>query len=1145
MKMRLNQRLLAGLSASALAFAFAPMADALTVRDDVTVPGSEERADDPQYDGVVQIYMVSPSGGIFFNCTGSLINPRTVISAAHCFNDLPSSAYGTQPGQYTPLVAYGPDTFDGLFNWLDTGLVQLDARNGVVFGEQVIVHPDADPAFGAQLPFPGADVSLVALTDPLAHLPTYSMLFSQVPVGTHVQMVGYGSHGTGLTGDVSIDGKRQAGENILGLVGSQADFYRGAFGNNFPYFTTPSPNQLLYFTDFDNPDRDTSVCSRENDYFGYYGLVCDAPGKPINGLFGLDNDVVVLTDDIDWFPGDALPNEAGTAGGDSGSPLFADQLVSDQLIITGVLSGGFSFTAPAPSGYGDVSYYNPLFLFYDFIAEANPYKYVGSVEGDGTWSDGDHWVQLLDPAYLIIDSEGNVVNGLPDGAEPGVGTSDPRDGIVFDVDITDLIPPAVEDAPEAAGSVELVPSILDAATNRASDQLLTTLDGNTAVAANDAATGAVSIAQVSLDWSDELAAAPVAEPELVTYLYGDVGSPGPWTGPGATGAVPNNGANSSGFVNYFDVTLAAAGTTTTDMDVIIDKLTLANADATLAIGGDYIFFSLIETQIAAGTLDVGGIFVSRDILNGGMLLGSGGEIYTDTLFNLGLVDAGTGLDVYGDLVLTSGGALGYSGSSLDVDGDVSIDGLVLFESYASGQSGRLLTYTGERVGEFSLANFNNNQGVRKLILSESALEGATAIDFAITAEQFSQFLGGSELDGNGLAMAALLDASRQSSFDELRSLYDTFDFLPAADLAGPLSRLSPDVAFQAPGLSGLSGSSLPQHLDRRMTGLRNGTASPRAFNSSAGRIQLASLNDQAMAGLISQAEASSEAGGGTSPAADRKFGVFGEVSMSVGSQTASISGIEGDIEATSITLGFDGEMMPGTMLGVFGNYSEGDSDFNSGIGTSDAEGYLLGVYGTTSALGIGDLSGYAGFGQRDFDTARAGAFTTLTGSTDADEIIAGLGLSRDYVIDPATGFVATPEVRIDYQNVDIAGYTETGDITAMEIAGRDVTSLMVKLGGDVHLYDPSGDGAFRPSVGARIVYDLDGKRDTATARFAAGGGETTLVGASRDKAWGELRGALNFGASDSAFKGALFAEGTFDRQDLSYVTVGVNLRAEF
>lgn len=1180
---------LTSVSLAALSAGLAFEAAALTVRDDVTVEGSEGRADNPAYDGAVQIYMWQPDGGILFNCSASLVNHRTAISAAHCFNDLPSQAYGVDRdnGDVTPIVAYGPDTFDALFSWLDSGgelaQFEIDDRNGLTFGSQVFLHPDGDTQNGG-LSFPGADVAMVGLNDPLDQLPSYSMLFSPVEVGEHVVQVAYGGHGIGSTGDVGIDGKRQAGENLIGLIGSQNDFLRGAFRSpTAGVIDGADADQMMYHLDFDRPDRDVDECRRETLFIGPNDLVCD-PGPFSPAITADGTSVTSVNDSIDWFPDadnpDALDNEAGTAGGDSGSAIFFDELVEDELIIGGVLSGGWTFTAPAQSGYGDVSYYNPLFLFHDWIAESNPYKYVSAVEGDGNWSDSSHWVQDLDPGYLIIDENGNVVNGLPEGPEPGVaGGQDLKDGVVFDINVNDpeIQPPAPSEtdtsqaADKATGlSARSGEVSYDAQGGRSERGDVTTLDETaetkgkigqvtaadavphegTGQVSNDSETrGGVSSDDIKSTLGSGLVATtgPANASRVATLTQGDVTPPSPASGPGSTGFVPDNTDRdlAAGIsASYFEVTLRNSGTTTADIDVVIDKLTLDNGQATLAIAEDVAFQSIIDTQIASGTLDVAGDFTSRDILNGGLVTGNG-TINTETLFNAGVVQAGTGgLDIVGDAVFTSGGALAFEGYSVNVDGDVSLAGQLMLDSLAVGNNGTLLTFTGERVGEFRPFGF---EGVRQVSVDYLAGEAGGEVTFEVTAEDFTEFLDVEALDPNTGRMAAYLDLLRGGSFDQLREVYDSVDFLSGVPLVTQLGDLAPEAAFQAPGIGLIGAETISTHIDRRVGAVSMGQSGGMAFNSGASQM-IASLGNREMASLVGQAASTASASETGETAGGRPVGVFGEVSFSTGDYQSGSRGSDADIESTAVTLGADTELMPGLRGGVFVNYAEGESSVGTGQSNTDSSGFAFGAYGMKS-FSRADLSAYAGYGQRDIDTVRGSALGgALSGSTEADEVFAGVAASAVYPVNRSLGHAVVPEARLDYINYDVGGYTEQGAPAAMDIAGRDYSSLQLKVGGELHLYDVENTEAdlFRPSLGARIVQDFEEDRDDVAASFVGGPAEPiTLLGGSRDTSWVELRGAFNFGHETGRFQGAVFVEGTAGRDDLSYTTLGFNMKARF
>ncbi|RYD53977.1 MAG: hypothetical protein EOP60_08945, partial [Sphingomonadales bacterium] len=61
-------------------------------------PGTPTTARDPvNITGVAQM-VVDAGGGFVGLCTGTLINPRTVIFAAHCVNDAPANSYGANSG---------------------------------------------------------------------------------------------------------------------------------------------------------------------------------------------------------------------------------------------------------------------------------------------------------------------------------------------------------------------------------------------------------------------------------------------------------------------------------------------------------------------------------------------------------------------------------------------------------------------------------------------------------------------------------------------------------------------------------------------------------------------------------------------------------------------------------------------------------------------------------------------------------------------------------------------------------------------------------------------------------------------------------------------------------------------------------------
>lgn len=637
-------------------------------------------------------------------CTGTLINPRVVIFAAHCVNGQPNTTYGPggQPigfqfnannlapingqafnnprtnflfGQPTVVgnqIQRGPrnvtnvaqNSFNVNFVWYDPRSLETARRTG---------DPEDD--------FFEADIALATLDTPTPNrFPTWTLLFSPLTGSTHVTITGYGLSGDGTNGSFQpIDSRRRSAENILNALISFDDLDR-AFG-----FRPSGLPQDVYFFDFDDPAR----------------------GTPNRNRF-----------DADFFRDGALPVEGTTAGGDSGGPLIVDQRFT-QPVVAGVLSGGGAFFAQPPNSYGEISFFQPLFLFWDVIVANNPYRYVTANPGDGDWFDASRWTQQMDPAYAVIEN-GQLRNGLPTTPALGVSGVNPGFGNVCNgPSCTAFGPPPIVNpgqgapASETGEGLKLTgpepvtdPALSFTSNGPAFNTEIDPLAGVPVAPALDAEQGPADPA-ASLPESAEDRPAPAIgaaigrpsnsmsardgtpPPEIVGPPSSQVDprapAPPPATtpglriagGPGSTNFVPNNvdpnrATNTRG--NYYDVTLSNAGLTTLGGNAnaalrtaTVDRFTMASTGAVLNITGAGSLTSLIDTTILSGRLNVDGRLATPEfLLAAGMLSGSG-TIRTDFLTSIMGVIAPGGVNTVGTLTVDRGSVILASGNQLLID----------------------------------------------------------------------------------------------------------------------------------------------------------------------------------------------------------------------------------------------------------------------------------------------------------------------------------------------------------------------------------------------------------------------------------------------------------------------------------------------
>jgi uncharacterized protein with beta-barrel porin domain len=906
------------------------------------------------------------SGG---TCTGLLINPRTVLFAAHCVDGLAPSAYDANTPGNRAQVGYTTDPTFGRTNlreWLfgqDFVVPAGDAR--VMDASSVMVWYDPRSRFGsAAIPNNGtflpADVAIAGFGTATELLGRdaqsgIGLLFTPVAGLVPVTIGGYGQSGNGQTGvrtgAVEESYYRRLGQNMLGFLGDERTIALGIYPVATADILEPGTliYQDLYWADFDDPQRAT------RPFFN--GPGADPLCVATNPNCRLDHDP---------FPGDAVAGEVITAAGDSGSPLVTDAFGRD--VSLGVLSQGSRFFYESLgnaddnfvrftgfSNYGTTAGWNPLFLFWDQIVVNNPYKYVTTVAGDGEWTDPTRWVQELDPLYFTLAGS-TLVNALP--GTPALGVSDAAANVGT---INSNPSPAATCAftgtcPPTGGTIEptLTPTNAALPGTEDSGYGITIGDETPTIvrpgyeslitgAATDAAyTDAAYVGQPSnTESGDEgvIPGTPANEP-LTTALWSSgtlipVGV-GALTGPGTTNFVPDNTLGTAGLQNstrWFEVNLRAAGTTyLTGTTVTIDRLSVRGASSRLNIRAGAQLNTVISSFLDAGTLTVNGIFSpSRLTVEGGSLFGTGSILTTapsgaGLLVNGGLLSPGAGpsavgtLSVTGNTAFTLAGVFGVdiasasSADLLNVNGQLQLGGGFAVNAIGGfipsfGDSWTVASATGGITGSFAVVA-SNFQGVLRPELQtvgNNLQLNIIALPF-MNAATFSS--------AEQIEIARALDLIRDSGgVASLSSLFDSLDPTPTGALPLTFEALSPLNTFMASGLAEASSALTSDMLSQRSEQLVNGGG--RGFNS-AGLQQLglgpqfasADPFDVMMMGAAAfanaQEEAAEIAGRMTNMSMRQGWGGFINISTLVNTEYA-ITPFAGtaDVDAISGSLGFD------------------------------------------------------------------------------------------------------------------------------------------------------------------------------------------------------------------------------------------------
>ncbi|MES3046355.1 autotransporter outer membrane beta-barrel domain-containing protein [Sphingomonas faeni] len=1065
----------------------------------ISAPGTPTTAQDVAggVNGVGQMTISTGGGGVGL-CTGTLINPRTVIFAAHCVNENAAGTgaqnpwgYGAQGGGIPIAFGFQQNNRPALLDWflpttatgaVNTQQYKTNTANFLYNVNQVVYNADS-LKLGLAQNFLQGDVAIATLDTPAANVPTWALLLSALPApaaisdttgtGYHVTITGYGRNGQGgtLVGDTNgIDYRRRIAENTIGILSSFDDL------NGFLYGSIDGMPQNLYQLDFDDPRRGTAAASPY---------------------------------DFNIFKDNALPNEGTTAGGDSGGPLILDRTFAKQVVI-GVLSGGNRFYNETPFGaYGTASFYQPLYLFADYIAANNPYRYVQTKTGDGLWTDASHWVTALDPNYQII-VDGKLVNGVPTTVGAGIAGDGNKFGqVCFEIDCLDV------------------------------------------------KTGVETIGGVPVANGPRPAAGPALAALSPTLANGL---------PGASNFVPNNidpDRTTQRSARYYDVTLSAAGTTTLNSAVTVDKFTVAGSTAKLAVTSAGSLTSLMAINQVTGVVQNDGVISTPGdyFMLSGMLTGSGrintpfftsvagmiapgttGTIGTLTIGGNGVLASSTNLLVdlgpNGTSDKLAFAATTFNAAGAATNGIVSLSGRVGFAPVA-GYTVRyndlytILTAQGGITGAFGAAT------PLSAILTPSYVYSANAVQVRILAGQYRNVVDATPVQS---AYAGLLDQNR-SNYAALSGVYGSLDLQNAATIRSTLEGLAPRAETLKSSLGVASIDTMSRFYRDHIAQIdtRGGLGGTLALIGKP--VQVASLMASDLPG--------------------------GQDTMSDSSGTVLQQGRLPDDMSGFIAGGYiDGKSrsMPGT--NPFGGHDKFDGYFAAvGLEKQAGEGGVIGFSfsytntdGTTGGIAQrakGELFQGTLYGKLEtasgivLDTQfSAGAFVAKTdrnvgfvgtsyrlrGTDNALTVVSEVGLGKAFDL---SMLKVGPRVSMRASHIGFGKSIENGGGPALFVDRDSFDSLQGRAGLTL-----SGGTSIRPYAAANYVHDFQSTPGVFGANFVGGIGPNALFAlAGQDKNWGEISAGLTL-VGDSVDI-SVGADTTVERKDVSNQSYKGSIKIRF
>jgi outer membrane autotransporter protein len=225
-----------------------------------------------------------------------------------------------------------------------------------------------------------------------------------------------------------------------------------------------------------------------------------------------------------------------------------------------------------------------------------------------------------------------------------------------------------------------------------------------------------------------------------------------------------------------------------------------------------------------------------------------------------------------------------------------------------------------------------------------------------------------------------------------------------------------------------------------------------------------------------------------------KLGGFLNAGYSTGSkdQTSREDGF--DFDSWGLVGGLDYRFRDNLVGGVALNYGESNSDITTFPGGStDNKAWGISLYGTFYQSEAFYVDAHVNYTRNDFDTRRRifepsnnvaipTIDRTASGSTKGDQVTAGLSAGYNIKREALT---ITPFARLEYLDLNIDGYTESGAIGLdLQVDKQSVTSVQSALGVQLAYAISSEAGVYVPQLHLEWNHEFDNGSRSITARYA-------------------------------------------------------------